>query len=280
MIQIENFVFSLCLVAPFVISFSLFRTVFGYFNFAFGSIHAATLYVTYLLLGSDGSIIAAGVAVAAVLIAACALHAGLLEPLRRRKIGRDGLLIVSLGVYLIAEQLLSLTFGDAIAFPAATILSRYRIQVPGLGVSQLVIIVTSLSLILAYEFIIHRTELGERIQAVSEAPELCRIVGLNVGRLQWSSFFLSLGFAVLGAATSALETGAVPTAGFNLVLLSFAVCLIGGDPFSWQFPLVLTGVLGIGQVGAILLSSQWSPTLTYIIVLSALYLSRRRKSKR
>ena len=90
------------------------------------------------------------------------------------------------------------------------------------------VIVTSLAVCLATWYVIERTQLGSYLRAATENPALVRAFGVNVPRM----ITLTYGFGVALAAFAGVMAAPIyqvsPLMGADLIIVVFAVVVIGG----------------------------------------------------
>lgn len=193
--------------------------------------------------------------------------ASVLRALRQTNVNGWGLLIVSLGLYTIFQNALSLTFGDYTR--------TVRAGTVGVGPNILGAYVTDIELITvsvcATVFILtvlflRTTRLGRAIRGISSNPELCSILGIDSQRtLLWA---VAIGSALGGVAgvLSALDTDMNPSMGFRLLMNGVVVMIIGGVGSYWG----LAGgalLLGAGQHFTVyFFDSKWMDAVAFVIL--------------
>jgi branched-chain amino acid transport system permease protein len=77
-------------------------------------------------------------------------------------------------------------------------------------------------------FLIERTKLGAYLRAATENPTLVRAFGINVPRLITLTYGVGVGLAALAGVMAAPITNVSPQMGANLIIVVFAVVVIGG----------------------------------------------------
>ena len=90
------------------------------------------------------------------------------------------------------------------------------------------VIVASLLLCLLTWFVIERTKLGAYLRAAVERPDLVRAVGVNVPRMIMLTYGFGVGLAALAGVLAAPIYSVNPNMGSNLIIVVFAVVVIGG----------------------------------------------------
>jgi branched-chain amino acid transport system permease protein len=90
------------------------------------------------------------------------------------------------------------------------------------------VIVFSLVVCLATWFVIERTRLGAYLRAATENPTLVRAFGINVPRMITLTYGFGVGLAALAGVMAAPIYNVNPTMGADLIIVVFAVVVIGG----------------------------------------------------
>src|SRR6202012_770623 len=90
------------------------------------------------------------------------------------------------------------------------------------------VVAVSLVVCLATWFIIERTKLGAYLRAATENPTLVRAFGINVPRMITLTYGLGVGLAALAGVLSAPINQVRPLMGADLIIVVFAVVVIGG----------------------------------------------------
>jgi len=139
-------------------------------------------------------------------------------------------LLLTFGIAIIIEGLFRNQFGSSglpYAMPDALrggqnlgfmFLPNYRAWV----------IVASLVICLGTWFVIERTRLGANLRAATENPTLVRAFGINVPRMITLTYGFGVGLAGLAGVMAAPIYAVNPTMGADLIIVVFAVVVIGG----------------------------------------------------
>lgn len=90
------------------------------------------------------------------------------------------------------------------------------------------IIVFSLFVCLGTWFLIERTKLGAYLRAATENPQLVQAFGINVPRMITLTYGFGVGLAGLAGVLAAPIYSVTPVMGANLIIVVFAVVVIGG----------------------------------------------------
>jgi branched-chain amino acid transport system permease protein len=202
----------------------------GIVNFAHGALYMIGAYVAWLLMdrfeiGFWWALVLAPLAVGALGVV---VERTLLK--RLYKIDPIYGLLLTFGLALIAEGIFRDQFGvsgQQYAVPellqGATnlgfmILPNYRAFV----------IFASLVICLATWWVIERTRLGSYLRAGTENPALVQAFGVNVPMMVMLTYGAGAGLAALAGVLAAPVIQITPLMGSNLVIVVFAVVVIGG----------------------------------------------------
>jgi branched-chain amino acid transport system permease protein len=90
------------------------------------------------------------------------------------------------------------------------------------------VIAISAAVCFAVWFVIERTRLGATLRAATEDPELVQAFGINVPRLITLTYGAGVGLAALAGVLAAPIYQVSPLMGSNIIIVVFAVVVIGG----------------------------------------------------
>ena len=199
-------------------------------NFAHGAFYMMGAFGAYLLLSKLGlnywwSLIIAPVAIGAIGMA-------LERTMLKRLYQLDHLygLLLTFGLALIIQGLFRNEYGSTglpYAIPEALqggqnlgfmFLPNYRAWV----------IVASLVVCLLTWFVIEHTRLGGYLRAATENPQLVQAFGINVPRMVTLTFGFGVALAALGGVMAAPIYQVSPLMGADIIIVVFAVVVIGG----------------------------------------------------
>ncbi len=132
-------------------------------------------------------------------------------------------------------------------------------------------IVVALGLCFATWYSIERTWLGRALRAATENAPLTRAFGINVPRLVTFAFGLGVGLSGLAGVLAAPIYAVSPLMGADLIIVVFAVVVIGG--MGSILGSILTGV-GLGLIEGLtkVVYPQASSTVIFIMMIVILLL--------
>src|SRR5258708_9624541 len=90
------------------------------------------------------------------------------------------------------------------------------------------VIVFSLAVCISTWFVIEKTKLGSYLRAATENPTLVRAFGINVSRMITLTYGFGVGLAALAGVMAAPIYSVNPLMGADLIIVVFAVGVIGG----------------------------------------------------
>lgn len=131
--------------------------------------------------------------------------------------------------------------------------------------------------VLAVWFLIHKTRLGIRIQAVGKNPEAAAAVGINVRRTKFIAMILSGVLASLGGMY--MSMGYLPyfttdmTAGRGFIAIAAQNLGMGNPVLTMMFAVIFGAAMAIGNMAqSYRLPSQFAAMVPYLLTLAGLIL--------
>ena len=173
----------------------------------------------------------------AVLLAAAVLVAVIVAPLIERGIlrfmyAKDEvvILLITYALFLILEDVIKLIWGVNPYFIAEPYALLGSFEVGGLAYPTYNLLLVALALIagLGLMWLLQSTHVGKLLRAVIHDPEVSRAMGINVHRYYLATFTFGSLLAALAGAFTAPTVSVVPGLGVEIIVLSFAVVVIGG----------------------------------------------------
>ena len=235
----------------------------GIVNFAHGALYMMGAYVAFVSADSWGISYWAALVLAPLVVGAVGvvIERTLLKHLY--KIDPIYGLLLTFGLALIAEGLFREKFGvsgQSYSVPellqGATdlgfmVLPNYRAWV----------VVASLTICFGTWFVIERTRLGAYLRAGTENPRLVQAFGINVPMMVMLTYGAGCGLAAVAGVLAAPVIQITPLMGSNLIIVVFAVVVIGG--MGSILGSIITGV-GLGLIEG--LTKVFYPEASSIVV--------------
>jgi len=226
-------------------------------NVAHGSFYTLGAYGAATLIGAWFARGAAPMASFALLLLAAvavALTAGLAmeRGLMRLLYGRDEVVIAlaTYAAFLMLEDVVPLIWGlEAVpAFQPYSLLGTVSVLGMNTNMYDLMLIVLASLVAVAAWLILTKTAKGVLVQTVMHDSEGAAAFGVNVRRVYLVSFLASALLGALAGAVTAPMISVSPGIGVDLVVISFAVVVIGG---LGSIPGALVGAIIVGLCRAI-----------------------------
>jgi branched-chain amino acid transport system permease protein len=239
----------------------------GIVNFAHGALYMIGAYVAYLSFERLGLNYWAALVIAPLVVGAvgAVIERTMLKPLYR--IDPIYGLLLTFGLALIAEGVFRDQFGvsgQQYAVPdvlqGATnlgfmVLPNYRGWV----------VLASLTVCLGTWFLIEKTRLGATLRAGTENPKLVQAFGINVPMMVTLTYAGGAALAALAGVLAAPVIQITPLMGSNLIIVVFAVVVIGG--MGSILGSILTGLaLGLIEGMTKVFYAEASTTVVFIIM--------------
>jgi len=188
---------------------------------------------------------------------------------------REATLLSSFALGLVVREVLDQIYhGEWMAIPQEYLLSQ-PLALGGihLSVGELTIAAVSLVMLIALQFLLHRTRIGIAIRAVSSNLVGAQFSGIDINRVVVAVFIVgSLLGAVAGMVVSLAYGNVQSFMGLTVVIKAFVAMVIGGLT---SLPgAVIAGILiGMAEATAgIFLPSAWTEMVAYILLLLTLLL--------
>ena len=241
-------------------------------NFAHGAQYMMGAFAAYILLQTTGLGYWPALIVAPILVGITGIVLERLFISRLYHLDHLYGLLLTFGLALVLEGLFRRQYGIS-GLP-------YSNPLPGgthLGFMFLPwyrawVVAISLAVCLATWFLIERTKLGSYLRAATERPDLVQAFGINVPRMITLTYGFGVGLAALAGVLAAPIYSVNPVMGANLIIVVFAVVVIGG--MGSIMGSILTG-FGLGVIEGLTKVFYPEASNTVIFVIMAIVLMLR-----
>ena len=257
---------SSAIYAMLAVGFTLIFGVARILNLAHGSFYAlgaygAYFFTTHLKLPL---LPAALLAVALVALFGIVVERVLIRPMRKSQLA---MLMITLAVALVIEQVLFLTFGSEYRNVPAFIDTKFTIGGVDVGGARLLALGVGTVLIAALWLFIQRTRLGSAILAISQDPVAAQYMGIPSDRI----FAVVMGISAALAAAAGVLAGPFltvqPTMWLLPIVKAFAIVVVGG---LGSIPGSILAALMLGYaetIVAYMISSSWTEIVSVLATL-------------
>jgi len=202
----------------------------GIVNFAHGALYMVGAYVAFVLLDTFGIGYWWALVIAPLVVGA--LGVVIERTLLRHLYKIDPIygLLLTFGLALIAEGVFRDQFGvSGQSYPVPELLrGATNLGFMVLPNYRAFVVFASLAVCLGTWFVIERTRLGSYLRAGTENPALVQAFGINVPVMVMLTYGAGAGLAALAGVLAAPVIQITPLMGSNLIIVVFAVVVIGG----------------------------------------------------
>lgn len=267
---IINIIISFCFFAFISISFSTIYYPTRFFHIAHAITITFSAYFTYLFSQQ----LHYPLWIAILLAIICATAIGLLSeiaiyrPLRKRNASPMILMIASLGIYTMLQNIISMIWGDDIkSVRMEEVKAGHEFLGAYITDIQIITIVVCFVLFVACIVFLNHSRIGRNIRAVASNPELSNIMGISSNRVILWAFGIGSALVAVAGILIAFDTDMTPTMGFNWLLFGVVAMIIGGVGSTWG---LVGGALLLAtaqHLSAYYIGSQWMNAVAYIILI-------------
>jgi branched-subunit amino acid ABC-type transport system permease component len=232
------------ITAPLAVAFTLVYRTGGLFHIALGAVFSFAAYGALLALPL-GILPAAFCGLAGALMLGVTTEAACYRPLRRRGATPGALLVASLGIYVMAEAALGMTFGHGLS-SLRPMTSGAPVEFFGIRATQpqLTAILVGSAVTLAALTVLARSSFGNQVEAIADNRDLARAIGIPVEGVQMKATLLASLLGGVAGILTAADVDFGPTSGFRPLMAAVVASVVGGGtPAGAAIAAVVLGVL-------------------------------------
>jgi len=148
--------------------------------------------------------------------------------LRRRRSSGDATVVASLGVIILIQAMLALVYGTDSRVLHENALAIYSLD--GIVVTRLHVVdaVVAILIFPLLHYFVSYTKQGRAMRALADNPDLVPFFGVDRDRLYIVIFALGSALAGLAGGLIAMDSGALPEMGFEIMFIALTAVIIGG----------------------------------------------------
>ena len=236
-------------------------------NFAIGATLTLGAYAAWVAnIFLHLPLLAAG-AVSALVVAAVGLLSDTLVFARLRDRGSIVLLVASMGVSLVLENICRFAFGNATRNFDAAIARPIRWHGLRISHEQLVAAATVLTCVLIVQLLFYASPLGRAMRATADNPTLAAVRGVERETIVRITWILSGALLAVAGVLAGLDRAVDPLLGWSYQIPAFAAAILGGlgSPFG-----AVVGALVIGlseELSMLVLPTNYRQVVSFVIIL-------------
>jgi branched-chain amino acid transport system permease protein len=257
--------------AMLAVGFTLIFGVARILNLAHGCFYALGAYLVYALTAHAHLPLVPAAVIAVVVVAffGVGVERVLVRPLRRSMLA---VLMITLAVSLMVEQVLLLTFGSEARNVPSMVSGTLHLGRADISGQRIVALAGGILVLTALWLFMQHTRLGSAILAISQDAEAALYMGIPSDRIYSIVMGLSAGIAAAAGVLVAPFQTVIPGMGLLPLVKAFAIVIVGG---LGSIPGSIVGALLLGYTETIVafqISIEWSQIVSVAAVLLTLIL--------
>lgn len=233
---------------------------------------AAYMVYTASVLWGVSLWLAVPLAIAVVILLMLGINQWVYRPLKRQGLESWQMMIASLGLYVVLQNVISMIWGDStLSFRTWEIKVGHEFMGAYITDVQIITIMSSVILLFLSHLFMQRTHIGRQIKAVASNPELSSVLGISETKAIAWSVGIGTGLAACAGILIAADIDMTPTMGFNWLLYGVVAMIIGG---MGRMRYLLLGALLLAtaqHLSAYYIDSKWMNATAYVILIVFLY---------
>lgn len=186
----------------------------------------------------------------------------------RKKLAGWKMMVVSLGLYVVLQNVISMIWGDTrLSIRTWDVSVGYEICGSYITKTQIISFLVSVLLILSVQLFILNSNMGRKIKAVSVNSEMSSFLGISYNSIMVLSIALGSALMACAGILIAADVDMTPTMGFDWLLYGVVAMIIGG---TGQMRYLVFGALLLAtaqHLSAYFLDSKWMNATAYIILI-------------
>lgn len=237
-------------------------------HFAFGPVYAVSAYGCWFAAATLGAPLwLAGIAgVLTGAVAGVLSYLMVYRPFERKGSPSFVILIASLGLFIILENAIGVVFGTdtkVVPSPPSAIFLWGPLVLTGVQLVQVAALPVVGLLLWIY---LTRTRMGKAVLAMTDNPEMARVIGIDTLRVSIIAFAIGSAIAAVPAGLILVKDGATAHMGFLAVFMAFVAVVVGGVG-SLRGAVIGGLVLGlIESTGMVRIPTEWQSSVAFVVL--------------
>ncbi|HYX09656.1 MAG TPA: branched-chain amino acid ABC transporter permease [Bacteroidales bacterium] len=252
------------------IGFSIIYKITKFFHFAHAIVFTFGAYFAFLFnqIFNISLFISIPFAIIAACLLGCLMEWFIYKPLRKKNSTSLVLLLTSLGIYIVLQNVISMVFGDDTK-SIRTWQVKEGLNVFGARITevQIIIIISSIVLVSLVAGYLYLAKTGKAMRAVASDPELANVSGMNSDKVILTAFASGSALAGIAGILVSLDVDMTPTMGMNALLMGVVAMIIGGANSIRGIALGALLLATAQNLGVWYISSQWQDAIAFGLLL-------------
>jgi branched-chain amino acid transport system permease protein len=248
-----------------------FNLVFGItrmFHFAYGATFTVGAYTAYACFTQFHLSLWTAIIISLIVtgIVGAILEYIVYRPLRRRKASHYSILIASIGVMAILQNVIALIWGDSETVISAGLNGTIKVFNAGISTNNIVQIGSLLILSAVLLVILKYTNIGKAARALGHDVNRARIIGISDDRIYLITIVVTSIFLVPFAVLQLMNTGVTPYDGTQLILIASIAAFAGGIG-SVSGAIIMSLLMGaLSGLAVWIFPSAWQDTIVFVLI--------------
>ncbi len=254
-----------CAVGVVAMSFSYFYATSGIFNIAHAGVYSLAGYVAWWLTSINTPFpVAFALAIVSAAAVGMAIQLLVYDRLDRRGASPLVVLIASIGVLAVLQNLLAMFFSpNIVQFDLSWRTQPISLGIVSLSVPQVLIVISSVFLCVGLAAFSRWSALGKRIRAVASNPELAEITHLNPRLVLVIVIAISSALVAFPGVLVGVDQALQPYSAL-IILLTAVIAMIAGGIGSISGAFTMSVVLSVIQsLSVAFVSGRWSIAVVF-----------------
>ena len=236
------------------------------FHIAYAALFTLAGYAFFYFFQVSGLGFFASVSLSVILISLLSLACEVLvyQPIARRGTGSHSLMVASIGLLIILENLAVMLFGNS---PRLTDkVELISVNLSPLPANRVFLLILNLGILLILLLVLKTTRFGIITRSIRDHIILGRVMGINDRRQRIYLFLISGALIAFTGSFQAMDVGINPNVGLPVFINAFIAMIIGGNG-RFEGPVLGGFSLGIIQsLTEYFTQSQWVILVTFIVL--------------
>jgi branched-chain amino acid transport system permease protein len=252
------------------IGFAIVYRVGNFLHFAHGIIFTAAAYLLFLFISLHNLPLILSLILTLLITVALGvfIHLVIYRPLQNMKAPSPIMLLASLGIYIVIQNLISIIFGDALKVVFISPATKgFLVLGARMTAIQFITILVSLILLTSLTLFLKISRYGKAIRAVGNDPELAKVSGIPHNKINSLCIAISSLLAGVAGILVAFDVGMVPSMGMEALMMAVVAVIVGGVG---SIPGILLAALLIGfarNLGGWVIGTEWHDFSVFVILL-------------
>jgi branched-subunit amino acid ABC-type transport system permease component len=263
---LNGFVTGLLLALP-ALALTIIFGILKFPNFAIGSMLTLGSYAAWVMNSLFNMPLFVAATLSAVTVAAVAVLCDMLVFARLRDRGSITLLVASMGLSLVIENVCRFAFGNATRNFDIEIARPLRWHGLRVNHEQMVTLAVVVVCVVVIQLLFYAAPIGRAMRAVADNPALASVRGVErqtIARITWA---LAGGLVALSGVLAGLDRAIDPLLGWNYQIPIFAAAILGGlgSPMG-----AVAGAIVIGlteELSSLFLPTNYRQVVSFCVIL-------------